>query len=179
MADDKRIRIEGLAQLTKDLKSIPFLKQAQILRNANRKAAKRIVIPMLVRANTHSGDKFSRRGNKGKHSSKPFIVVNAKGSKTAVSAGLASAFFHYRFTEFGTKSRTTFIRRRLSNIKRKKEHKRDRRVSSKANRGIMPVTRPFINRVLDSVIEPLFQYLKTEYDKDVRIALERFKRRNK
>ena len=112
MAKDS-IKIEGLKQLTEDLKNIRFLKQAHILRNANRKAAKRVVIPMLVRANPHNRKKFSKRSKKrpfGRDWRVPFLAHSEKGSKTAIRVGLASAFFHYRFAEFGTKDRTTYHR---------------------------------------------------------------------
>jgi len=183
MSDKLTIRIEGLPELKKSLKEFPFLKQAKLLRNANRKAARMVVIRRLNGANTHSGRKFGKRSKKrpfGRDYKKPFIVTNVKGNKTAVIAGTSSSFFHYRFAEYGTKERTTYYRAKLWNRKRKTEHKRLSRVASKLNRGKMPITRPFIERILDNSVSPLFRYLKTEYKKDLdKAILSMRKRANK
>lgn len=169
-----QIKIIGLKELVKDLKKLPILKQASILRNANRKAVKKIVIPKLTGANPHGKNKFSRRSKRGKHSNKPFIVHNEKGSKTAVMAGVSGDFFYYRFAEFGTKKRTT-KNYKHKGFKRDRFGKRKsiREPRKRLNRGIMPTTRPFINRVLDRSISPLFRYLKTEYDKEIKKGLKR------
>jgi len=176
------IRIEGLMELRNDLKQFPFVVQTKLLRNANRKAARVVVVRRLNDANTHSRRKFGKRSKKrpfGRDWRKPFIVHNIRSSRTAVVAGLASAFFHYRFTEFGTNIRNTYYRAIKFNIKRKRAHKRLSRVASKLNRGKMPITRPFIERVLDNSISPLFRYLKTEYKKELDKAVDRMARKLK
>jgi len=149
------IEIIGLKELRNQLKNFPLIKQASILRNANRKAAKKVVIPKLEDANTHGKGKFSRRGKKGRFSDKPFIVHNEKGSKTAVRAGNSSAFFHYRFAEFGIDKK--------------------RKTRKGLNRGKMKITRPFIERTLDNSVNPLFRYLITDYRKEVDKAISRAK----
>lgn len=176
------ITVVGLKELRNDLKQFPFFTQAKLLRNANRKAARVVVVRRLNGANTHSRRKFGKKSKKrpfGRDWRKPFIVHNIRGEKTSVRAGLASAFFHYRFAEFGTKKRTTYHRSRQFNIKKRKAHKRLSRVASKLNRGVMPKTRPFIERALDNSISPLFRYLKTDYKKELDKAIERMKRRAK
>ena len=180
MSDDiLSIKIEGLSDLRKDLKKFPFYMQTRILRNANRKAARVIVIPRLESANTHGKGKFSRRGKKGRFTDKPFIVHNEKGSKIAVRVGIASAFFHYRFAEFGTKKRSTYYRSRQFNIKRKTAFKRLRKAGSKLDRGVMPKTRPFIERTLDSSIRPMFKYLITDYRKELDKSINRLRHQSK
>lgn len=156
------ITIKGLAELRQDLKQFPLIKQAQILRNANRKAAKKIVVKRLLDSNPHTRRKFGKRSKKrpfGRDWRKPFIVHNEKGSKTAVRAGTASSFFHYRFAEYGVN--------------------RKRKTRKGLNRGVMPKTRPFIEKALDNSISPLFRYLKTDYKKELDKVIERMKRRAK
>ena len=156
------ITIKGLAELRQDLKQFPLIKQAQILRNANRKAAKKIVVKRLLDSNPHTRRKFGKRSKKrpfGRDWRKPFIVHNEKGSKTAVRAGIASAFFHYRFAEFGTAKRRT----------RKKG----------LSRGVMKKTRPFIEKTLDNSISPLFKYLQTDYKKELNKVITRLKNKAK
>ena len=178
MAKDS-ITILGLKELRNDLKNLPILKQASILRNANRKAARINVERKLIAAVPHKARKTRQRGKKPftRKSKKQAITVNVKGSKTAVMSGISGYYFHYRFLEFGTKKRTT------KNYKHK-GFKRDRfgkrksvRVAKKRlNRGVMPKTRPFAERILDKSINPLFRYLKKEYGKSIDKAIKRSKK---
>lgn len=150
-------KIIGLDKLKRDLGTLPILKQASLLRNANRRAGNKIVVKKLIDAIPHKSKKVRRRTKKNPFkivTQKQAITANVKGSKTAINAGISSKYFHYRFIEFGTQKRTT----------RKK----------KMNRGVMQ-SRPFANSVLDRSINPLFRYLKTDYGKILDKSIQKVK----
>ena len=75
-------KILGLKELTRDLKNLPILKQASILRNANRKAAKLKIekpliagVPFKARLGIRSKKRAFSRDRK-----KQVVTVNEKGS---------------------------------------------------------------------------------------------------
>ena len=163
-------KILGLKELKNDLKNLPILKQAKILRNANRKAARTKVEKPLINAVPHKMRKSAQRGKKPftKKSKKQAVTVNQKGSKTAVLSGISSYYFHYRFLEFGTKKRETKNYKHAGFSKdRFGKRKSVRKPKKRLNRGILPATRPFAERIIEKSINPLFRYLKIEYGKNI------------
>ncbi len=140
-------KINGLDELLSDFKKLPFLRQAQIIRNVNRRAVKKEVIPKLKNAIPHRSKKVRRRTKSNPFKivdQKQVIAVSVKGKKTAIAAGISTKYFFYRFIEFGTKKRTT--------------------KKGAMNRGTMRA-RPFAEQALDNSINPMIRYLKTEYSK--------------
>ena len=178
------ISIKGLKELRNDLKNLPILKQARILRNANRKAARVNVEKKLIAAVPHKARKTRQRGKNPftRKSKKQAITVNEKGSKTAVLSGISGYYFHYRFLEFGTKKRKVkdykLRKKKRKSIKPKRNKLRGKNVikGERFNRGVMPITRPFAERIIERSINPLFRYLKKEYGKGIDKAIKRAKK---
>ena len=145
MADQWHIK--GLDELKRDLKQLPILRQAQIIRNVNRRAVNKVVIPKLKNAIPHRAKKVRKRTKSNPFKivdQKQVIAVSVKGKKTAIAAGISSKYFYYRFIEFGTQKRAT--------------------KKGAMNRGVMR-SRPFAEQALDNSINPMIRYLKTEYSK--------------
>lgn len=161
-------KIHGLDELLRDFKQLPILKQARIIRNLNRRAANKIIVPRLTQAIPHKTKKVRKRTKANPFKivdQKQVITVNEKGSKTAVRSGISGKYFHYRFLEFGTKKRTTKNYKHLGYTRNKFGKRRSIRTASKMlNRGAMP-KKPFAGKALDRSIIPLIKFLKTEYSK--------------
>jgi len=163
----ENFQILGLNEAYKMMESLTSKEKQKVILGVLRKAANRHVKAKLESSNPNKASK-SRKG-------KPFITTNDKSNPLGILSGVSGKFFHYRFTEFGTKARYT------KPYKTKTSYLAGRRRKTKVKkavvyRGIMKA-RQINPKIIEESIKPVVDFFISDYGRATKKTLDRLARK--
>ena len=148
----KKFKIDGMAEVEKALHDLPLMLKAQALRQFNRDVARKITKNKLEAARPKHADSVG--------------ISTDRQDKTAIYVGMTMNAYYLRFMEFGTKLRKTRGKGKRANSKAKK-------YKAGVNRGVMPITRPFVEKTIDGQMKDVINFARKEYGNSISRWLNR------